>query len=216
MAIVALTTWFNDVLPDVPGCLEAVALDAILDAAVVFCERTKVHKADLAPITLQANTPATAFVAPVSAPQTRVSLILDAVYGTTSLSFRDPDWLRIHYDPIWRTKTGTPQFITQDDEDSFRVVPYLTTTATSLLNLFVALKPTATATDIEARLWREYREVIQAGALARLMMSPKKPYSNAILGAANNDMFESAIARIAHKAFKGHVRSRTRTKAHFM
>lgn len=216
MAIIALTTWFNDVLPDVPGCLEAVALDAILDAAIVFCARTKVHKVDLDPIMLLANTPSTPFVAPASAPQTRVVEIREATYGTTSLMFKDPDWLRVHYDPIWRTKTGTPQFITQDDEESFRVVPYLTVNSTVALNLFVSLKPTATATDIEARLWREYREVIQAGALARLMLSPKKPYSNATLGAIHNDAFENAIARITHKAFKGHVRSRTRTKAHFM
>jgi len=216
MATVPFTDFYNEVLPEVPGCLEAVALNAILNAAIVFCERTKVHKVDLDPITLLANTPTTAFVVLASAPQTRVHEIREAVYGTTSLEFRDPDWLRINLDPIWRTKTGTPQYITQDNEESFRVVPYLTVDATSALNLFVALKPTATATDIDDRLWREYGEVIAAGALARLMMSPKKSYTNIALAGANNAIFEEAVARITGKVFKGHVRSRQRVKAHYL
>lgn len=216
MALVPYTDWYNDVLPDVPGCPEAMALDAIRDAAIVFCERTKVHKVDLDPITLQASTPTTSFVVPASTPQTRVARIEQALYGTTPLDFKDADWLAVNLERTWRTKTGTPQYITQDDEESFRVVPYLTAIATVDLDLFVSLKPTQASTDIEARLWREYREVIAAGALARLMLSPKKPYTNTVLAAVNNDMFEGAIARITRKVFKGHVRSRQRVKAHFM
>lgn len=214
MATVPLTTFYNDILPDVPGCLEAVASDALLESAIEFCEKTRVHKVDGNPITLLANTPTVAFVSP--APQTRVHVILQALFGTTPLDFKDPDYLSVHYDPSWRTKTGTPLYITQDDEESFRVVPYLTADATVPLNLFVALKPTATATDIEARLWREYREIIAYGALSRLMLSPKKPYTNAAMGAAHLEAFNVGVGRVNRKAFRGHVRARTRVKAHFM
>ena len=216
MAIVPFSQFFNEVLPDLPGCPEAMALNDILDAAIEFCERTKVHKIDLAPITLLANTPSVSFSVPASTPQTRVHVILQALYGTTPLDFKDPDYLSVHYDPSWRTKTGTPLYITQDDEESFRVVPYLTVDATVTLNLFVALKPTAAATDIEARLWREYRDIIADGAMGRLMLTPKKPYSDAQLGAFHMDEFNTAIGRINRKAFRGHVRARTRVKAHFM
>lgn len=216
MATVALTQFFDEVLPDLPGCPEEFALNAIRNAAILFCDRTKVHRIDLDPILLLANVPQVDFILPASAPQTRVVQVLQAQYGEDPLDFKDPDWLDKNLDPNWRTTTGEPLFITQDSEESFRPVPFPAADATLALTLYVAVKPTADATLIDARLWREHKEAIAAGAKARLMMSPKKPYTNAALASVYSEAFESAIWRINHKATKGHGRARIRTTAHFM
>lgn len=46
----------------------------------------------------------------------------------------------------------------------------------------VCLKPTQTATEIPNRLYEDYKEAFINGTLARLMMQPKKPWSNPALG----------------------------------
>lgn len=52
---VALTSWYDDVLPHVPGCVEPVALHAIRLAAIDFCERTWVINDDHSPIDIVAD-----------------------------------------------------------------------------------------------------------------------------------------------------------------
>lgn len=197
------TDWYEDVLPHAPGCVPAIALDAIRKAAIQFCKETRIYQYDHPAVDVVATQATYAFVPPAG---TVVTEILDAWYDDVPLDPKGRDDLG-NINSNWREWDGPrPIYITQDDERNARLAPIPSVSLTGGLKMLVALKPTIAATEIEDRIYEEYREEIADGALARLYISPKKPFTDLALAAAKAQMFRTHCNLAYNKAMRGHTR----------
>jgi len=207
----AFTQWYDDVLPWVPGCAQAMALDAIRKAAIEFCELSWAWIYNPA----AQDVVATQIEYPFAPPSNAVVVkVLYAEHDGEPIYPRSPDQLDKMY-KSWRTFPGTPEYHTQEDERNLLLVPVPVASITGGLKMRVCLKPKFDAADIESRMYEEYREAIASGALYRLMLSPKKPYTDAALAAVHKEMFDDKASSVRHKVQKGYARAPLRNVAHF-
>lgn len=213
MATVAYNLWYNEVLPEAPGCLAAVAENAIRNAAIEFCERSQFHIYNHPAINAVAATATYAFVPPAN---TLVVKVLQAFYNSKEIIPKTPDELDSMYTTTdWRDRTGTPLYYTQDDELNIRLVPYPSASLANALKLRVSLKPTRASTTVEARIYEEHLESIKAGALYRLKAQTSKPYSDPT-GAANNlTLFNMGIDSARDRVSRGFGRAHRRVYGHY-
>ena len=108
----------------------------------------------------------------------------------------------------WRNQTGRPEYVL-GGATSLRLVPEPDEAGT--LTMIVALKPSASAAGIDERLFNEYREAIIHGALARLMLSPRKPYTNTQLAQYHQQQFLIQTAMAGTRAARSFTRAPLRT-----
>jgi hypothetical protein len=206
-----LTNWYDEVLPHVPGCIEAVALNAIRQAASEFCERSWVDNDDHAPIDIVADQAVYPYVPPA---EKLVAKPLEVWFGTTELVAKAPGDLR-NYFPNWQTATGVPKFYTATTKRSIRLVATPAEAVTDGLTLRVAYMPTPNATTVEAVVWEDYHEEIAAGARRRLFLMAKKPWTNIKQAGIEQEFFEAGVAAAKHAVMRGFSRAKTRARAHF-
>ena len=194
---------YDLVMPDLPGCPFAAVNSALRQSAIVFCEQSLAWKEEHPPIAVMAETAEYAFIPPAGA----------AVHAITYARFNGKE-IRSHTgepNPVpadWRNQTGTPQYVL-GGITLLRLVPEPDTAGT--LTMTVALKPSPSAEGIDEGLFNEYREAIVHGALARLMLSPKKPYTNTQLAQYHQQQFAIEAATAGTRASRSFTRAPLRT-----
>jgi hypothetical protein len=199
------SAFYDYVLPDVPGCVPGMADFALRQAAIDWCEHTHAWKEYLDPQTISDGV--TEYFFDIS-PLTQIVKLLDATYTT----FPDPpdpscppipcvrDLPVMREDALrsdWKTNTNcwrSPYILTLD-RVSYFVMPQQC--AGTLVTPHVAMKPSQTGTGISDDAFNQYAMDIANGAKARLMISPKKPYSSPDGAAVFQGMFEQARAAAA-------------------
>ncbi|SOD42370.1 phage adaptor protein [Nitrosovibrio sp. Nv4] len=194
--------FYDLIIPDVPGCPFAAADIALRQSAITFCEQSLAYKATHGDIAVTSGTASYAFVPPAQ-----------AVIHTITYAQFDDDELRITGESgihiaDWRNETGTPEYI-MGGATSLTLVPEPDVSGT--LTMIVALKPSVDATGVDDLLFNEYREAIVHGALSRLMLSPKKPYSSAQLAAYHAQQFTIKTAAAGMRAARNYTRSPLQT-----
>lgn len=188
MPTTALTLMYDEVMPHANGCTPQMALDVLRKAAIEFCDQSWIHHHNHTDISVVANTHTYSLSPPTD---TVVVTVLDAWLDNLQLQWKGSDDLR-QVNTRWQAWTGPrPIYLTSETPRSVRLVPSPTVASTNGLRMIVALKPTIAAAGLETFIWEEYREQIADGALARLYLSPGKPYTNLELGAAKRAMFRS-------------------------
>ena len=201
-------TWdqfYDQVLPLVKGCGVEMAKAKIIDAAIEFCQETRVWKADHAAIDAVANQKTYDFVPPVA--NTKVERIERAWYDGKEILPKTEAELRELY-ANWPTEAGTPLYYLQEGLESVRLVPYPTASLVGALVMKVSLRPSQAATGIDTTIWERYIDEIAAGALALLFAIPDKPWTNPAQVSFYGGMYEQARDRARLKAFKGFTRAR--------
>lgn len=212
------TDWYDELLPDVPGCNETIASYAIKRAAIEFCERSQVYQAAVPDVASVNGT--SEYALPDVASGVIATQLLELWYynGTTTvrLKYRTPRQLTGLYGPAvnWRTAIGTGQlYFTQEMPGKVRIaqVPNASQ-ANALTRMWAAARPKDDATGIDELIGIPYWRAIGYGAKRELMGSPKKPYTNPDLAAFNGQLFEVAIKEAQVRAFQAR-RGRSRTEA---
>lgn len=123
------------------------------------------------------------------------------------------DWLD-WWNRNWRTSSdGGVKYYTQPDQDHITLAAVPDQNA--ILTLQVSLKPKREATGIPDVVFQTYLEEIAAGAKARLMIIPGKPWSNPQTSAYYLGMFERGISAATAEADTGFTRAPIRTKSQF-
>lgn len=196
------TDWYDEVLPHVPGCLQALALNAIRNSAIKFCERSLVWIDIPTPVDITNGVSSYAYVPPDA--NTLVVQAVQAWGDGVKLVPKSPGELAVLYSD-WRNVTGLPEFFTQDDERNLILVPQPIATVSLGLALRNAIKPTRASTTIDDRILEEYLEPIKEGALAEIMGSPGKPYTSGEGANYHAALFEKGIQAAAVRALKGFV-----------
>lgn len=196
-----------NILPYAPGCAIPAAYVAIREAAAEFCERTRLWRhADDFDIT---EDDAEGITTPYGSVLHEIELVQ---FDGCDLGPRTTQWLDA-FEHGWRagTLTGKPQYVTQTDPNTLRVVPH----QTGHVNLFLILKPSIDAEELPDFLIDQYREAIAHGALSRLLAVPGKPYSNPQLATAFIQSWVSRLDTLSTMGASGQQRARTRTRASF-
>lgn len=117
----------------------------------------------------------------------------------------------------WRTDVNLPTRWYLEGDTS-NVVLFLAPNGAggdATLRILVALKPSRSSTTFPTWIYERYIETIAHGAKWRLMMSPKKPYSDAKLGAWHGDMYNGMIGEARIRAARGTTRAALRSHTVF-
>lgn len=201
-----LDDFYPQILPWAPGCPEPTVRNAIVQACITFCERTRLWRAeDSFGVTADLNT----FVCVPSTAQ-----LIEIEQATFNDEPLDPIALReLNYRiPQWRTDTSTqPRYVTQVAPDTVQVVP----TATGTLKLYMTLKPADEAEQVPDFLVDKHRRLIAAGALTDILMLPGQPFTNPDLAAAYNGRWQSRLDSLFNQNIKGQQRAKARVRPSF-
>ncbi len=119
---------------------------------------------------------------------------------------RDEDMIGM-FGPAWREVKGAPVDLLQTSPDSVRMFPMPAASGESLI-ASVSVTPSDDATGIPDALAIRYRDAIAAGALARMMLSAKKPWSDDARGTMYLNKFEAGIGKAQSDRATGFGRGR--------
>ncbi|HEY6044927.1 MAG TPA: hypothetical protein VIU43_08495 [Nitrosospira sp.] len=197
------TSFYDLIAPDLPGCSFAAMDIALRQAAIAFCEQSLAWKYTHPDIAVVAATATYNFVPPT---QAVVHVITYAAFNGDEIECKAGESNITITD--WRNQTGTPAYVL-GGATALTLVP--TPDAAGTLSIEVALKPSPSGTGIDDSTFNEYREAIIHGALARLMLSQKKPYTNAALAQYHGQQFEIKTGRAGLRQARNFTRAPLQT-----
>lgn len=201
-------SFLDEVMPHVPGCQVNIAVNAIRNTVVEFCEKSLILQRDHDPVTVIAGIadydldPPNGYL---------VTKIMKAWHENVPLVAAAPD--EIGTVAVYNQQApgadgpGLPRWILQKDERSFSLLPVPADTSVNGVFMRVALKPTRSSTSVEDVIFEDYLEVIGYGAKARLMFMPNKPWTDLNNAGTNKILFEQGVNTARQRANRGHTRS---------
>lgn len=204
MASVNYEVFYDEVLPDVHSVPLPVALRAVRNAAIEFCDRSHVWDVDHAEIAVSAAD-STYDLAPPA--ETVVAKITQAWFEGNPLDPTTPGELHNEFGE-WTAITGTPTRYLQRSSGEVTLFPI--PDADGALNLRMSLKPTRTSTGLESWIAEKYLEEIAHGAKARLFAVPKAEWSDGNLAVFHQNKFEAGVTDAVLDVEQGLVQSSLR------
>lgn len=196
--------WFKDLLPHVPGCPNILAAHELVRAAQVLLAKSRAW---------QYTQP----VVPVDAAQVNETIAVTgaqlvrlekAWYDGVRMDIRTTEEMDAQFSDDWTIHTGTPKALLQITPGVLQFYPIPDVAATTGLKLRLSLKPTDTASGLPHDMALRYREEILAGAKARLMVYPNKPWSNDKLAMLNAGVFDAGVGTATVEAARSFGRGR--------
>lgn len=175
MQTIEYSSFLPEVLPYVRDCPEFVAINAIRNACIEFCENSLYWREVLPAIVLEEGEALYDLDLPVG---TGVAKIISAGLGYKNLTARVEEELREILGEGWRTRPGPVQYYLQDEIEQIRVVMVPDQTYEDDLIVTAALRPTRASTKVGKIVYERFAEVIGFGARARLHDTPGQPYFN--------------------------------------
>jgi hypothetical protein len=209
----AHTSFLDYVLPHVPGCTNELALHEIKNTIIDFCEKSLVLQADQEPVTIIAGINEY----DLDPPKDRLVVkILRAWYKAIPLEAVAPD--AVNTSAVYNPNSGVtitkadPRWYIQKDPRTYTLYPIPKDTARLALTMRLALKPTRAVTSIDDIIFEEYVEIIGHGAIARLAISPGKPYTNLDLAMGRASLYQAGLNVARDRAQKGYARANRRVQ----
>lgn len=202
--------FLSRVLPDVPGCPEIAAVQAIKDSAIQFCEQSLILQADHDPVSVIAKINDYDLETPVTG--TRITKIMKMWYQGRELTPSAPDQIRspLAYNKNiggFQTTYNDPQVFFQKDSATFSLFPIPEKTVASAITMRVALAPLRSSTACDDVLFEHWAEPIAYGAVGRLMLQPAKSYTNPELSRSYIARFVIGVNDARQKASRGNTRA---------
>jgi hypothetical protein len=202
---VSYEAFFPEVLPFVRDVPEIVALQAVRNAAIEFCERSQFLQASLDPQPIIAGVtdyeldPDTGY---------RIVEILEAWNDSQLLIPKSIEELtRIYRSTNWQTISGNPYYFYRESQNVMRLAPTPQTTVANALRVRVAIAPTRASTTIADDVFERWLEHIAVGARARLYDTPNQPYHDPKAAILYTKRFVDACANVRRLVNKGDVRA---------
>lgn len=206
----AYDDFFPWVLPEVPGCPEIAAVQAIRDSTIEFCQKSLLFQVDHDPITVIQKIADYDLESPVTG--ARVEKVMKAWYKGKQLIPTAPDEVRdpsVYNQRIgdYKTEYSTPKYFIQKDSNSISLLPIPDQSLQQAITMRVALAPLRSSTECADFLFEQWAETIGSGAIARLQSSVGKAYYNFQSAAIHQAKYMVGINAARMKANRGYNRS---------
>jgi hypothetical protein len=179
------------VTPYALNCPDPLAINAVRDACIEFCDTTGWITYETDPQSILEDVSDYSFDLPED---TTLARILELYVDDVEMTPKSTDDLRAMYGTNWRTQTGSPHYYTQLNTDEVVLVPQPTATVVDDLKMTVVLKPTRTSTTVDDSVFEWWAETIAAGALMRLLSTAGQPWSNPTDAAARERTFRLGMS----------------------
>ena len=208
------TVPYEDFLPYVnqyvPDAGEFVAVDAIKQAAIEFCEKTFVWQYTIPAMDIVAEQSNYVLGTPAD---TKSVGPIQVYYDTNLLIPKGPDELAdIYRMGDWQQVIGHPQYVTRIVKPEVILVPQPNEDSPATLHIKTALAPTRDSTEIDSEIFEQYAEAIAWGARARLLAQPRQDYSDKAGSIEALKMFRYEINRVRMQVTKGLTRGSPRVE----
>ena len=188
----------------ITGCPDVMARDAARDAAIEFCNRTRLISLTTEVDVLQGESRTLLF------PPDGEVFVVEHLYRDktplTRLSRHDFELDRLHI------QDGAPWAYYVDGDRQMMLGP--TPTANETLIGHFIIRPSDTASSVPDRLWTDWRQGIVAGARA-FIRNRHLPWSDPALEAKDRDEFEQAIAAANLDRAQGGTRRPLRARGYW-
>ena len=202
-----LDAFLSRLLPLVPSCTDPLARQALLDAAIEFCEESHVLQVTSDPqaVTAGVNT----YDLDLPSEEDAVC-VLKAWYGTTLLSPAP----RVHVNSILAytgsaggvdQPMGPPKWYYEIAPGTICIYPAPDQSAELMFSARVATKPKRTATQLNDMLFDNYIDAIIAGAQARIVAIPGQFFT--ANPAKAEQAFRIGISRAKGISIRGQVQA---------
>lgn len=202
-------TFFPEVLPYVHDVPEFVAVNAIRNACIEFCDKSLYLQYTHDPITLLPRVSEYQLELPDDTVSARV---VAGWVGNLPLTFKSEEDLQRIYPLDWRQMGGRPQYLTQRVSWEVIVAPFSDYKMLNGMKLIVALKPSRSSTTVDRVIHERWAEAIGFGARARLYDTPNQPYYDPQSAMKYRTWFESAIGEAKTERNRGLTRNTTRVR----
>lgn len=175
MDLISIDDFLDDVMPDLPGCTEFLAIDRLRFAAIEFCRRTLISQETVDELDLDANDPELAIPPPNNSVRVYRIMWIKTPHRTLAqlpkqpLADRSRDW----------TTAGTadwPTSYVRLTNDTVHLIPTPLADNSGVVTAHIACIPTKDSTKFDSVLMDEHRAAIMAGALSRLLKMRKEPW----------------------------------------
>lgn len=199
-----LDVFLPRLLPSVLGCPDPIAIQALLDSAIEFCEETGIVRVTTDP---QRTSGTATYDVDVPTSQ-KVALTQRAWYGKrelmpamSSMVSNVDAYTLVTADPY-----QVPHSFLESAPGEITLFPAPGAMATELLTFRAVTKPSRSATSVADVLFEDWAEVIVAGALKRLHAHPDTPYFSDGHAMRRATEFQLGINRARAEAQRGRVR----------
>ena len=201
-------SFLPDVLPFVRDAPEFMAVQAIRNACIEFCEETRYLQINSDQISLLPNVSEYDLDADTGY---RVIDVIEAWAGDQLLIPKSVEELsRIYRSTDWRSNVGNPYYFYRTRMGAVSVVP-MPATASSVSKAYlkcrVAVVPSRSSTSIDDDIFERFSETIAKGARARLHMINGEPFFNMNAALDCRKAFNDAIADVRIRVNKGLTRA---------
>jgi hypothetical protein len=197
-----------EVMPHVTGDpSEPMAIAAIRNAAIEFCASSWIWRYYPDPVDVEAGENTYSIEPPTGAD---VTTVLGCKYDGKDLAAKSTDTLDRDL-PRWQTEVGNVTAYVSIDTESLMLAKLPGASLDGGLTMTLALQPKRSATAFPGWIAAQYTEALAAGAIARLMKMPGKPWSAPRDAPGYQFTFDTAIAAARASAVSGLGRAVTRT-----
>jgi len=175
MDLISIDDFLDDVMPELPGCTEFLAINRLRFAAIEFCRRSLISQETVEELDLDQDEPELVISAPNNSVRVYRIMWIKSPHRTLTPASKQPltdrsrDW----------TTFGTadwPMGYVRLSSDTVHLIPTPSEDKSGVITAHVACIPTREATKLDVILIDEYREAIAAGALSRLLNMGKEPW----------------------------------------
>lgn len=200
-----MATWsqfYDDVLPEVPGCPTPLAEKEIKNACLDFMIRTEIQRKTVVNLDHPGGASALDLGhTDIVASTDQVVAVLGVWVNDKPLEVKSVDEIEVDF-PDWMTVTGEPVYAVQEGS-ALWLVPSPAAVLTNAIKLRVSYAPNETAAAIPDVVFHLYREDIACGAKARLFAKPKKPWTDPSMAAEYMRAYTRAVDAATVKAARG-------------
>lgn len=168
------------VLPYAMGCPPSVAKQAVVDAAIEFCERSGAIQQTLDPMSTSLGTLEYELDLPTKQDLVQIKRAWFKGAEMTPVpteSVRNALAWRATI-PGVQAQSGDPSEFYTASRNAVGIFPRPSVAETDVLTVRAVLKPSRDATQLDDALYLDWVEVIAAGALQRLHSTPAQPYTD--------------------------------------
>lgn len=204
-----LATFLSRIMLHVAGCPNVTAEQALLDAAIEFCEKTLVIQQTLEPLYTEEGIAEYELTAPsnqsVVIHPTQVWFKTQLLQPVAAAHIQNAQAYNTS-NPGFQNAEGYPRQYFWLSPGLIGLYPVPDTTEADALTVRAALKPSRTASQLEDVLYDNWLDPLVAGTLARLHMMKDQPWASADRALLAQREFRAGIQRARIESSTGRVR----------